>query len=545
MAIFEVFIPAGGATAQDSTLNIDAPSWVAALRSGLTQLGEQGDAVKNIMVDRKPDQSIMVSHPKSGRVFRIRELTPEEADGAVVMPAASAPPRPKTAPAMPAAPAPAPAPAAAAPALSTQVSAEVAESARRITTSMPAAKTGKHFEVFIPAGAASTSDVTLTVEAANWIGAIKTGLSRIGESADAVKNIMVDRKPDKSFKISHPKSGRVFLVKEITAKAAAKASAVVSAEPGVLRRETAPVQPAFTAEAPPVEAPAAPVAPPVEPAAPAVDDAPPFPSLVGRARPPVAPVPPPAAIPTALRKPVEAAPPTEPAAPPELEIAAPPEPAAPVQPVAPPEPAAPPVDEAEAEAERADTEPDYPAAPEELAPLAEEQLFDADEVLASVFEDTMLLSTMSVHDAIDFALDLALDKVDAEGGSVIVADINSSDMVYASSRGPTATAMLGKRLPMDEGLLGFTMSESVGLSVAEADDPDFFKEISEQAGVEILNVMYAPMEAERRVFGAIELVNRLGSQKFSQDELNVITFLGGKLAEQLLASESTGAVEID
>ncbi len=37
----------------------------------------------------------------------------------------------------------------------------------------------------------------------------------------------------------------------------------------------------------------------------------------------------------------------------------------------------------------------------------------------------------------------------------------------------------------------------------------------------------------------------LGSQKFSQDELNVTTFLGGKLAEQLLASESSGTEDFE
>jgi outer membrane biosynthesis protein TonB len=106
MAKYEVFIPAAMASEFNVTLKVDADNWMAALKSGLTRLGEKGTQVTNIMVDIMEDNSIHVSDMASGRVFRIKELEEAAAPVAAVPIPLSAP-----APIQLSAPAPAPAPA--------------------------------------------------------------------------------------------------------------------------------------------------------------------------------------------------------------------------------------------------------------------------------------------------------------------------------------------------------------------------------------------------------------------------------------------------
>src|SRR3954471_10389577 len=84
MAKFEVFIPAAEAGGFDMTLKVNAPNWMAALKAGLQRLGEQGATIQNVLVDIQDDNSIHVTEPKDGRVFRIRELSEEEAAAAKV-----------------------------------------------------------------------------------------------------------------------------------------------------------------------------------------------------------------------------------------------------------------------------------------------------------------------------------------------------------------------------------------------------------------------------------------------------------------------------
>ena len=79
MAKFEVFIPAAEAGGFDMTLKVDAANWMAALKAGLQKLGEQGSTIQNVLVDIQDDNTIHVPEPKDNRVFRIQELSEEEA----------------------------------------------------------------------------------------------------------------------------------------------------------------------------------------------------------------------------------------------------------------------------------------------------------------------------------------------------------------------------------------------------------------------------------------------------------------------------------
>ena len=82
MAKFEVFIPPASAEGFNVTFRVDANNWMAALRIGLMKLGQQGATAQNILVDIQDDNSVHVTESESGRVFRIRELSDEEASEA-------------------------------------------------------------------------------------------------------------------------------------------------------------------------------------------------------------------------------------------------------------------------------------------------------------------------------------------------------------------------------------------------------------------------------------------------------------------------------
>src|ERR1043165_3300995 len=104
MAKFEVFIPAAEAGGFDMTLKVDAANWMAALKAGLSKLGEQGSTIQNVLVDIQDDNTIHVTEPKDGRVFRIKEMSEEEAANAPIKrPSQIRPAAPKTEPNLPAA----------------------------------------------------------------------------------------------------------------------------------------------------------------------------------------------------------------------------------------------------------------------------------------------------------------------------------------------------------------------------------------------------------------------------------------------------------
>ena len=71
------------------------------------------------------------------------------------------------------------------------------------------------YEVFIPSGNGEGYDVTITVEADNWMSALKSGLERTGQGADSIRNVMCDIKEDNTIHVTDASTARVFVLREV------------------------------------------------------------------------------------------------------------------------------------------------------------------------------------------------------------------------------------------------------------------------------------------------------------------------------------------
>ena len=91
------------------------------------------------------------------------------------------------------------------------------------------------YEVFVPAAPPRVPmDLTLRLEADHWLGALKTGLKRLGE-AHPTNNVLCDIQADGSIHVTDPDSGRVFRIIEIPAiTPVGPMPAVVAAAPTVV-----------------------------------------------------------------------------------------------------------------------------------------------------------------------------------------------------------------------------------------------------------------------------------------------------------------------
>lgn len=93
MARFEVYVPeAPPALPAALTLRVDAAHWLAALKAGLDRFGLPAPPA-HVLCDIKPDGTVHVTDPESGRVFRIHELGADAPlqDGRVATPVPEAP----------------------------------------------------------------------------------------------------------------------------------------------------------------------------------------------------------------------------------------------------------------------------------------------------------------------------------------------------------------------------------------------------------------------------------------------------------------------
>ena len=433
-----------------------------------------------------------------------------------------------------------------------------------------------YYDVFIPSPDSDGYDVTITVDADNWMSALKSGLQRTGEGADAVRNVMCDIKDDNSIHVTDATTQRVFVLKEITEEeyehAQDTGQDLVRHDEEEEAASPAPTQKMDVgAEAPEQAEPQQTQQPPPEKPAQKPDTGVEQPDR-GVQQPDTG-----AAQPeggteqTGVEQPSgQQPPPQQPASQQDTGVE---------------QPSSPPPAQQQAQPQESageDLHPSQqPAEPE--GGLGEEHSYVSDDgrvrigssthealqeeskaedarvvsekrertdekravsigrqqekVSESLIED-VFLEIQDIHegdkqmeDVVDFVLDMAMDKIQPESGSVLFADVNGRELYFASARGPKSDEIMDYRVPMGEGIVGFCAREGVSLAISDVEqDPRFYKEISEAIGYDTQNLICAPVQHDERVYGAIELINK-SAGSFDSNEMSALSYMARQLGQ--------------
>ncbi|MBK7863026.1 MAG: GAF domain-containing protein [Archangiaceae bacterium] len=349
------------------------------------------------------------------------------------------------------------------------------------------------FEVFIPAAEAGGFDMTLRVDAANWMAALKAGLQKLGEQGSTIQNVLVDIQDDNSIHVTEPKDGRVFRIKEMTEEESARAP---------IKR------PSQIRAAPPPSAKTEPNMPMVR--APGADEK------------------------TQLARPDELSVPDT-----KRGSAAVTEPAKKPRPASKPGfKSSPRIDVNQLRIDELQ-KPSTPAKgpigrPKSTAGTAAVPRVNVEDVLAEVFERVQEIhSKATADDALAFILDLALEKVPADSGSVFRADYATGDLSFAVARGPKAKELLQAKIvvPAGSGIAGFCSQEGVSLAISDVDkDPRHYTAVADKVDYEITSLACAPMMTHGRSFGCVQLINKKGTHSFADHEIGIISYLAHQAA---------------
>lgn len=388
------------------------------------------------------------------------------------------------------------------------------------------------FEVHIPSTTTDGFNITFRLDAEHWMAALKQGLARLGEQGTSGRNLLVDLLPDESIDVTDTESGRVFRIRELHDPAS-----TATAPEG---HEGPDVQEAQTERIPAVE----PFSAGVEPTSTSPSEAPTLempaiategPHSASRAEESRAPI--------LLEQPLA----TEASPLAEASGVVTPEPTSPV----PHRPAV------RLPAIRGDESPSHvgplPSRPARLLepirpekPIANEPLTSPSqpitgrigrpgprtrqiELLSELFERTQEIFDISdERRVLGFLLDLALEKIPCESGSIFVAELGSTALELAVARGPKAAELerMGLSLPMGVGIAGFCAQEAVSLAISETEmDPRFHREVSEALGYPVRSILCAPMVSGGRTFGCVEVINRRESSTFTDAELAILSYV--------------------
>lgn len=159
----------------------------------------------------------------------------------------------------------------------------------------------------------------------------------------------------------------------------------------------------------------------------------------------------------------------------------------------------------------------------------------AEDVLADVFMSSYGLHEKNPVDAAGIVLDLLTKQLPCEASSIFLTDNNSAlkDLVLVQARGPVSDKVVGVRLPLGRGIVGFSVLNLISMTVNDVHtNQNFYGAVDQEVGFRTRSILCVPVAHEGRAFGAIEAINK-PQGKWTTQDLGLLESLAGILARAI------------
>ena len=108
--------------------------------------------------------------------------------------------------------------------------------------------------------------------------------------------------------------------------------------------------------------------------------------------------------------------------------------------------------------------------------------------------------------------------------SILLKDPKTEDMMFSVVVGANRDKLQGTRLPKGEGIAGAVMEKGEPLIVADVEkDPRFSRRVDQYTGFKTRSIIGAPLKTEDKVFGVIELINKINEDRFTPKDLKILS----------------------
>lgn len=150
----------------------------------------------------------------------------------------------------------------------------------------------------------------------------------------------------------------------------------------------------------------------------------------------------------------------------------------------------------------------------------------------------LLLNPTSLDANMEAVMDVLMNDMDVEAGSILLIDPEAQEFFFASTRGPVAEEIKKVRFPIDRGIAGAAAQGRRSVAVSEVNkDPRFYREITDQLGFEVRSLLAVPVLFRGESIGVVELINKREGNDFLGTEVEAVEKVSGLLATLIALGE--------
>lgn len=170
-------------------------------------------------------------------------------------------------------------------------------------------------------------------------------------------------------------------------------------------------------------------------------------------------------------------------------------------------------------------------------PWRQEDLLMILDKLKFQFEMSSILNEMNLRFASSIDMNETLNTVffnivntiQAEAGSIFLVGQGSQHLICKMSMGPKK--ILGMRVPMGHGIVGHVaQTRQIDVTEDVKQDKRHYSKIDEQSGFLTRSMVSVPLIAKNEVIGVIQVINKEGGKRFSQDDITLLQALSNGAA---------------
>lgn len=107
--------------------------------------------------------------------------------------------------------------------------------------------------------------------------------------------------------------------------------------------------------------------------------------------------------------------------------------------------------------------------------------------------------------------------------SILLKDPKTSDMIFSVVVGPNKKKLQGVKLPKGEGITGHIMQTGESLIIEDVTkDERFCLRVDKYTGFKTRSIIGTPLKTDDKIFGVIELINRISDEPFRDQDLTLL-----------------------
>lgn len=140
-------------------------------------------------------------------------------------------------------------------------------------------------------------------------------------------------------------------------------------------------------------------------------------------------------------------------------------------------------------------------------------------------------STFRLNDLLNLIMNLSKETLEAEASSLMLLDEKTQELTFEVALGEKGDIIKKFRIPLGEGIAGWVAKIGEPLIVNDVEkDSRFAKKYDSATSFKTKSIICVPLKTQEKIIGVIEVLNKIGSESFDENDLNLLQAIANQAA---------------